>query len=122
MVEYIKNGLRLSDLKLNMFLKKLSILLEIKTCEQIYTEYNEIIQSCMDIFALDLLILCMETNLWLIILACFCLIIKKKNIFLKMIEVPNIYLNLSNKTQFRLNKMNKIWQNKLEKERRWVKD
>ena len=32
----------------------------------------------------------------------------KKNIFLKMIEVPNIYLNLSNKTQFRLNKMNKI--------------
>ena len=63
MVEYIKNGLRLSDLKLNMFLKKLSILLEIETCEQIYTEYNEIIQSCMDIFALDLLILCMETNL-----------------------------------------------------------
>ena len=63
MVEYIKNSLRLSDLKLNMFLKKLSILLEIETCEQIYTEYNEIIQSCMDIFALDLLILCMETNL-----------------------------------------------------------
>ena len=63
MVEYIKNSLRLSDLKLNMFLKKLSILLEIQTCEQIYTEYNEIIQSCMDIFALDLLILCMETNL-----------------------------------------------------------
>ena len=63
MVEYIKNSLRLSDLKLNMFLKELSILLEIETCEQIYTEYNEIIQSCMDIFALDLLILCMETNL-----------------------------------------------------------
>ena len=63
MVEYIKNSLRLSDLKLNMFLKKLSILLEIETSEQIYTEYNEIIQSCMDIFALDLLILCMETNL-----------------------------------------------------------
>ena len=81
MVEYIKNSLRLSDLKLNMFLKKLSILLEIETCEQIYTEYNEIIQSCMDIFALDLLILCMETNLWLIILACFCLIIKKKTYF-----------------------------------------
>ena len=63
MVEYIKNSLRLSDLKLDMFLKKLSILLEIETCEQIYTENNEIIQSCMDIFALDLLILCMETNL-----------------------------------------------------------
>ena len=63
MVEYIKNSLRLSDLKLNMILKKLSILLEIETFEQIYTEYNEIIQSCMDIFALDLLILCMETNL-----------------------------------------------------------
>ena len=31
-------------LKLNMFLKKLSILLEIKICKQIYLEYKQIIQ------------------------------------------------------------------------------
>ena len=31
-------------LKLNMFLKKLSILLEIKICKQTYLEYKQIIQ------------------------------------------------------------------------------
>ena len=38
-----------------------------------------IFQQFVDIFALDLLILCLQTKLSLIILACFCLTILKKN-------------------------------------------
>ena len=41
-------------LELNTFLKKLDILLVIKTCKRIYSECKQIIQSCMVIFALDL--------------------------------------------------------------------
>ena len=43
-------------LELNTFLKKLDISLVIKTCKRIYSECKQIIQSCMVIFALDLLI------------------------------------------------------------------
>ena len=50
------DAIYLIALELNTFLKKLDILLVIKTCKRIYSECKQIIQSCMVIFALDLLI------------------------------------------------------------------
>ena len=44
-------------------LKKIKSLLEIKTFKQIYLEYKQIIQWYVDIFALDLLILCLLEKL-----------------------------------------------------------
>ena len=43
----------LTVLELNMFLKKLENLLDIKALKQRYLEYKEAIQWCVDIFTLD---------------------------------------------------------------------
>ena len=55
---YVLNNdaIYLIALELKMFLKKLDVLLVIKTCKQMYSECKQIIQSSMVIFALDLLI------------------------------------------------------------------
>ena len=57
-VLYVLNNdaIYLIALELNMFLKKLDVLLVIKTCKRMYSECKQIIQSSMVIFALDLLI------------------------------------------------------------------
>ena len=46
-------------LELNIFLKKLKNLLEIKTSKQIFLEYKQTIHQCVNTFAMDLLILCL---------------------------------------------------------------
>ena len=55
---YVLNNdaIYLIALEFNMFLKKLDVLLVIKTCKRMYSECKQIIQSSMVIFALDLLI------------------------------------------------------------------
>ena len=42
--------------------KEFKKLLIIKTYEQIFSEYKHIIWQCVDIFILDLLILCLKTK------------------------------------------------------------
>ena len=42
--------------------KEIKKLLIIKTYEQIFSEYKHIIWQCVDIFILDLLILCLKTK------------------------------------------------------------
>ena len=54
-------------LVLSMFLKKLKSSLEIKTLKQIFLEYKQVIQYCVDTFALDSLILCLQIKNWLIL-------------------------------------------------------
>ena len=44
-------------------------------CKQTYLEYKHIIQSCVDIIALDLLTICLQEKLKLTILVCFRLMI-----------------------------------------------
>ena len=56
----------LKVLELKIFQKKSKYLLLIKTSQQIFLEYKHIIQSCVHIFVLDLLILCLKTKALLI--------------------------------------------------------
>ena len=78
----------------------------------IYSEFNYIIQSCADIFVLDLL-----TIFWQVRLINYTNMFspydfKKNNQiilnYVKMGESLNIYPNVSNQTQFRPKKINKI--------------
>ena len=51
-------------LMLNTFLRKLKNLLDIKTSRQTFFKNNQTILYCVDIFALDLLILCLLVKLY----------------------------------------------------------
>ena len=53
----------LIGLELNTFLKKSDILLERKACTETYLEYKQIIKKYVDIFALDLLTMCLQAKL-----------------------------------------------------------
>ena len=67
----------------------------------------------MDIFALDLLTICLQARLWLTILVCFYPRTLKKNDKIIFNHIKNwltagIYPDLSDQTQFQLNKINEI--------------
>ena len=67
----------------------------------------------MDIFALDLLTISSQARLWLTILVCFCPTTLKKNDKIILNHAKNwwtadMYPDLSDQTQFKLNKINEI--------------
>ena len=112
-----KNGLIFSIvLELNMFLQKSKHLLDITTSKPIFLDLNQIFQYCVDTFALDLLILCLQIKLWLILLVCFLLMILKKKwqynfeIFqrwMKAILFKQLIINLADQKKFRLSEISK---------------
>ena len=91
----------------------------------------------MDIFPLDLLILCLQAKIYYTSLSLSYDFNKNDNIILNFIKkqwtiyfcyvilqykMSSMYSNLSNQTRFGLNKINKILLQKFKKEKQWVKD
>ena len=91
----------------------------------------------MDIFPLDLLILCLQAKIYYTSLSLPYDFNKNDNIILNFIKkqwtiyfcyvilqykTSSMYSNLSNQTRFGLNKINKILLQKFKKEKQWVKD